>query len=213
MYKNFGKRLLDILVAGTALIILSPILAVLFVLARWKLGSPVLFRQVRPGKNGEPFTLVKFRSMTDARDAEGELLPDGKRLTRLGRFLRASSLDELPELWNILKGEMSLVGPRPLLMQYLPYYTPRENLRMTVLPGLTGWAQINGRNEIGWDQRLEFDAWYVEHISLWLDLKILCLTVVKVVKREKVQVDSTLTLLALDDERRLAQKDAACHNN
>ena len=202
MYRKFGKRLFDVIVSSCALILLSPILAVLYVIVRWKLGSPVLFRQVRPGKDGEPFTLIKFRSMTNACDANGELLPDTVRLTPFGRFLRASSLDELPELWNVLKGEMSLVGPRPLVMQYLPYFSPRENLRHTVLPGITGWAQINGRNAIGWDERLEFDVYYVEHLSFWFDLKILFLTVSKVLRREKVEVDSRAVLADLDVERK-----------
>ena len=202
MYKTFGKRLFDIVVAGGALIVLSPLLLILFVLARWKLGSPVMFRQERPGLNNKSFVLIKFRSMTDARDATGELLSDGERLTSFGRFIRVTSMDELPELWNVLKGEMSLVGPRPLLIRYLPYYTERENLRASILPGITGWAQINGRNEIGWDKRLELDVWYVENLSFWLDLKILCLTVVKVLRKEKVQVDSRAVLTDLDVERR-----------
>lgn len=202
MYKNFGKRVFDILVSGSALIIFSPLLLIVYLLARVKLGTPVFFRQERPGKKGTPFTLIKFRTMTDARDASGVLLPDSDRLVAFGRLLRATSLDELPELWNILKGEMSLVGPRPLLMQYLPYYTPRENTRMDVAPGLTGWAQINGRNTIDWDTRLELDAWYVEHCSFFLDLKILFLTVAKVLKRSGVQVDSTATLPYLDAQRK-----------
>jgi lipopolysaccharide/colanic/teichoic acid biosynthesis glycosyltransferase len=202
MYKTFGKRVFDILVSGSALMLFSPLLLVVAVLARFKLGTPVLFRQERPGKKGVPFTLIKFRTMTDARDKAGVLLPDGERLTAFGRLLRATSLDELPELWNILKGEMSLVGPRPLLMQYLPYYTPRERTRMDVAPGLTGWAQINGRNTIEWDARLELDAWYVEHYSFALDLKILFLTIAKVLKRSGVQVDSTAALPYLDAQRK-----------
>jgi lipopolysaccharide/colanic/teichoic acid biosynthesis glycosyltransferase len=202
MYKNFGKRVFDILVSGIALLVFSPLLVVIYFLARFKLGTPVLFRQERPGKNGAPFTLIKFRTMTDARDKAGVLLPDGERLTAFGRLLRATSLDELPELWNILKGEMSLVGPRPLLMQYLPYYKPREKTRMDVSPGLTGWAQINGRNTIDWDTRLELDAWYVENCSFPLDLKILFLTVAKVLKRSGVQVDSTVALPYLDAQRK-----------
>jgi lipopolysaccharide/colanic/teichoic acid biosynthesis glycosyltransferase len=202
MYKNFGKRIFDVVVSLAALALLSPVLLIVFLLARWKLGTPVMFRQERPGKNGEPFTVIKFRSMTDERDAAGVLLPDSKRLTPFGCFLRASSVDELPELWNVFKGEMSLVGPRPLLMKYVPYFSDRENTRLTVLPGITGWAQINGRNELGWDDRLEFDAWYVENLSLWLDLKILCLTVMKVVRREKVHVDSGSVIMDLDTERK-----------
>ncbi len=202
MYRNFGKRVFDIVVSAIALLVLSPVLLVVFLLARWKLGAPVLFQQERPGKKGVPFTLVKFRTMTDARDAAGVLLPDGERLVAFGRLLRATSVDELPELWNILKGEMSFVGPRPLLMQYLPHYTPREKTRMDVSPGLTGWAQINGRNTLDWDTRLELDAWYVEHCSFALDLKILFLTVAKVLKRSGVQVDPTATLPYLDAQRK-----------
>jgi lipopolysaccharide/colanic/teichoic acid biosynthesis glycosyltransferase len=209
MYKKFGKRIFDILISGSSLIIFSPLLFVIALLARMKLGSPVLFRQERPGKKGVPFTLVKFRTMTDARDKSGVLLPDGERLVAFGRLLRATSLDELPELWNILKGEMSLVGPRPLLMQYLPYYTPRERMRMDVAPGLTGWAQINGRNTIDWDTRLELDAWYVENCSFLLDLKILFLTVAKVVKRSGVQVDSTVALPYLDAQRKERASESA----
>ena len=202
MYKKFGKRLFDICASGIALLLFAPVLLVITILARLKLGAPVLFRQERPGKNGAPFTLVKFRTMTNARDKAGVLLPDGQRLTRFGIFLRATSLDELPELWNVLMGEMSLVGPRPLLMQYLPHYTEREKTRMDVAPGLTGWAQINGRNSVDWDTRLEMDAWYVEHCSLALDLKILFLTVAKVVKRADVHIDSTVALPYLDEQRK-----------
>lgn len=202
MYKNFGKRIFDFCIAAVALLLLSPILLVLFFMVRWRLGTPVFFRQQRPGRNNEPFTLIKFRSMIEGHDEAGVLLPDNERLTPFGCFLRASSLDELPELWNVVKGEMSLIGPRPLVMQYLPYFTERENLRSTVLPGITGWAQINGRNEIGWDKRLELDIWYVENLSIWLDLKILGLTVVKVLRREKVQVDSRALLMDFDVERK-----------
>ena len=158
------------------------------------LGSPVLFRQQRPGKDGRPFTLFKFRTMTDARDGEGRLLPDAERLTAFGTFLRGTSLDELPELFNVLKGEMSLVGPRPLLMQYLPRYTPEQMRRHAVLPGITGWAQVNGRNALTWEQKFALDVWYVDHRSLGLDLKILVLTVVKALKREGISQAGQATM-------------------
>lgn len=170
------KRLIDIAVAGTALLVLSPLLLVTALLVRVKLGSPVLFAQVRPGLHGQPFRMVKFRSMTDARDAAGALLPDAQRLPAFGRFLRASSLDELPELWNVLKGDMSLVGPRPLLMEYLPLYTPEQARRHEVRPGITGWAQVNGRNAISWDEKFRLDVWYVDHAGLAVDFKIVWMT-------------------------------------
>ena len=190
MYKYFFKRLLDILISGIGLICLSPILLILAVLVRVKLGSPVIFKQERPGLNEKIFTLNKFRTMTDERDAEGKLLPDAERLTKFGRFLRSTSLDELPELWNIFTGDMSLIGPRPLLVSYLPYYTKREQLRHTVRPGLTGLAQISGRNFLEWDKRLEKDAEYVENLSFGLDIKIFFLTIKKVFVREDVVVDT-----------------------
>jgi len=190
MYKYFFKRLLDILISGIGLICLSPILLILAVLVRVKLGSPVIFKQERPGLNEKIFTLKKFRTMTDERDAEGKLLPDAERLTKFGRFLRSTSLDELPELWNIFTGDMSLIGPRPLLVSYLPYYTKREQLRHTVRPGLTGLAQISGRNFLEWDKRLEKDAEYVENLSFGLDIKIFFLTIKKVFVREDVVVDT-----------------------
>ncbi len=196
------KRVFDLAVTVPALVLLAPVLAVVAVLVRLKLGTPVLFRQVRPGLGGRPFTLLKFRTMTDERDASGDLLPDERRLTRFGKLLRSTSLDELPELVNILKGEMSLVGPRPLLMQYLPWYTERERSRMDLLPGLTGWAQVNGRNNLDWDDRLALDVWYVENCSFGLDLKILALTVVKVLRREDVTPGPGRTLVPLDEERR-----------
>lgn len=180
------KRLFDILLALGLIIFLAPLLLILFVLVRIKLGAPVFFVQPRPGLRGEIFRLVKFRTMTDARDASGELLPDTKRLTPFCRWLRATSLDELPELWNILRGEMSFVGPRPLLVRYLERYTPEQARRHEVLPGITGWAQINGRNAISWPERFRLDVWYVDHQSFALDLKILALTVWKVLRREDV---------------------------
>jgi lipopolysaccharide/colanic/teichoic acid biosynthesis glycosyltransferase len=171
-------------------------------LVRSKLGSPVFFRQTRPGLYGRPFEMVKFRTMTDARGADGELLPDAERLTSLGRLLRSTSLDELPELWNVLKGDMSIVGPRPLLTQYLPYYTEYERVRFLVRPGITGWAQINGRNLARWDKRLSLDVWYVTNQSLVLDTKIIAGTLIKVFKRDGVAVDPSAVMLNLDDERR-----------
>lgn len=190
MYKHFFKRLLDILISGIGLICLSPVLIVLAVLVRVKLGSPIIFKQERPGLNEKIFTLKKFRTMTDERDEEGKLLPDAQRLTKFGKFLRSTSLDELPELWNIFCGDMSLIGPRPLLISYLPYYTQREKLRHTVRPGLTGLAQISGRNLLEWDKRLEKDAEYVENLSFGLDIKIFFLTIKKVFVREDVVVDT-----------------------
>ncbi len=172
--------------ASLALILLSPIILLISILVRIFLGSPILFRQKRPGFKGQPFYLYKFRTMTDARDEDGNLLPDSARLTRFGRFLRSLSLDELPELFNILRGEMSLVGPRPLLMEYLPLYSPEQMRRHDVYPGLTGWAQVNGRNAITWPDKFKLDVWYVDHWSFWLDLKILFLSLWKVVTREGV---------------------------
>lgn len=190
MYVKFGKRFFDIVLSLIALLLLWPVILLVAILVRVKLGSPVIFHQKRPGYQEKIFTLGKFRTMTDARDASGELLPDAVRLTKFGAFLRKTSLDELPELWNILKGDMSIVGPRPLLVEYLPYYTKRERLRHTIRPGLTGLAQVNGRNFIAWDDRLEKDVEYVEHISFWLDLKILWMTVKVVLAREDVAVNS-----------------------
>lgn len=177
MYRKLIKRLLDICISGVALLILSPVLLVLCVLVRTKLGSPILFRQERPGKDEKIFTLCKFRTMTDARDENGELLPDDVRLTKFGKLLRATSLDELPELWNILKGDMSLIGPRPLLVSYLPYYTEEERLRHSVRPGLTGLAQVSGRNYIDWDNRLKKDVEYVKNLSFMMDMKVIFMTI------------------------------------
>jgi sugar transferase EpsL len=180
------KRIFDLFLAAYILVVLSPVLLVLAGMIRFFLGSPVLFRQMRPGLHGSPFRLVKFRTMTDAKDAEGHLLSDAERLTRFGRFLRSTSMDELPELWNVIKSDMSLVGPRPLMMQYLNRYTPEQARRHEVKPGITGWAQINGRNEITWDQKFFLDVWYVDHHSRWLDLKIIALTILKILKREGI---------------------------
>lgn len=190
MYRKFFKRLLDILLSLCILILLSPVYLVLIVLVRGKLGSPVFFKQERPGLNGEIFTLYKFRTMTDARDKDGNLLPDKDRLTSFGKFLRASSLDELPEFFNILKGDMSFIGPRPLLVSYLPYYTEKESLRHTVRPGLTGLAQVSGRNFIDWDRRLAKDVEYVEGLSFLMDLKVLFFSVKVVLCRSDVAEDT-----------------------
>ncbi len=181
-----SKRVFDLLLTTVGLVVLSPVMLALALLVWIFHGRPVLFRQTRPGYRGVPFALYKFRSMTDARDPQGNLLPDEQRLTRFGRFLRASSLDELPELFNVLRGEMSLVGPRPLLMQYLDRYNAEQMRRHDVLPGITGWAQINGRNALTWPEKFRLDVWYVDHRSLWLDLKILAITLWKVLKREGI---------------------------
>ncbi|UYF99266.1 MULTISPECIES: sugar transferase [unclassified Halomonas] len=188
------KRLFDFLVSLLALSLLSPVLLVVALLVRSKLGSPILFRQIRPGLHGKPFEMVKFRTMKDAYDAQGHPLPDDQRLTRFGNFLRATSLDELPELWNVLKGDMSLVGPRPLLMEYLPLYSAEQYRRHEARPGVTGWAQINGRNAISWDDKFKLDVWYVENHSLWLDLKILMLTVKKVLVRDGISAEGEATM-------------------
>lgn len=184
----------DVMVAATILILGAPVLLVLAALVRWKLGSPVLFRQTRPGLNGHPFEMVKFRSMTDERDSEGRLLPDADRLTRFGQFLRASSLDELPELWNVVKGEMSLVGPRPLLMEYLPLYSAQQRRRHEVRPGVTGWAQVNGRNTLSWREKFEADVWYVDNRSLALDLRIIARTACGVFRREGISAAGEATM-------------------
>ena len=180
------KRAFDLLVAILALLLLAPLLLVLALLVRINLGAPVLFRQQRAGLYGKPLLLYKFRTMTEARDAQGNLLPDESRLTRFGKFLRATSFDELPELLNVLQGEMSLVGPRPLLLKYLERYSPEQMRRHEVRPGITGWAQVNGRNTLTWGQKFSLDIWYVDHQSFWLDLKILALTAYKLVKREGI---------------------------
>ena len=188
------KRALDILGAAIGLIVFSPILIVIALMIRREMGSPVLFRQTRPGRHGKPFQMIKFRTMRDAIDGDGRPLPDVERLTKLGSFLRSSSLDELPELWNVLKGEMSLVGPRPLLMEYLPLYSPEQARRHDVRPGVTGWAQVNGRNAISWDEKFALDVWYVDNRSLWIDLKIIWLTIRKVVKREGISAAGEATM-------------------
>ncbi|MFC5406787.1 sugar transferase [Cohnella soli] len=188
------KRTFDLLVAVPLLLLMLPVLIVTAILVRVKLGSPVLFKQQRPGLHGRPFNMYKFRSMTSQRDAQGQLLPDDVRLTRFGQTLRKLSLDELPQLWNVVKGEISLVGPRPLLMEYLPLYTEAQARRHHVKPGITGWAQVNGRNAISWEQKFELDTWYVDHYSFRLDLKILFLTLKKVVRSEGVSSGGHVTM-------------------
>ena len=188
------KRLLDFATALVTLVVLSPLIAVIALLVRSKLGSPILFKQERPGLRGQPFTLIKFRTMLNARDATGALRPDAERLTDFGRWLRSTSLDELPELWNVLKGDMSLVGPRPLLMQYLPLYSAEQARRHDVRPGITGWAQINGRNAISWDQKFALDVWYVDHWSLALDAKILGSTVASIFSRHGISAEGEATM-------------------
>jgi len=206
LYRNYIKRFLDIVLSAGAIVVLSPVMAVTAVLVRIKLGSPVIFKQKRPGKDERIFEMYKFRSMTDARDENGELLPDEVRLTSFGKKLRASSLDELPELFNILKGDMSVVGPRPLLVHYLPYYTLNEKKRHDVRPGLTGLAQINGRNNLNWDQRLMMDVQYIEHLTFYGDMKIVFLTIGRVLKRENIAVGESLYLQDLDEERMYANR-------
>jgi lipopolysaccharide/colanic/teichoic acid biosynthesis glycosyltransferase len=201
IYQRLGKRLFDLLAAVPLLILLSPLMLIIGLSSTWLIGRPIFFRQLRPGYLEMPFTIYKFRTMRDSTDSQGIPLPDGERLHPLGIFLRLTSLDELPELWNVLRGDMSLVGPRPLLMKYLPFYTEEERVRSTVRPGITGWAQVNGRNEAGWDDRLRKDIWYVRNQGLLLDLKILWMTILKVAKREQVIVDARSAMLNLDEER------------
>lgn len=188
------KRLFDLAASMALSILLSPLLAVLAAMIRIKLGTPIFFIQTRPGLYGKPFNLMKFRTMTDAKDAGGVLLPDAQRLTTFGRFLRGSSIDELPELLNVLKGDMSLVGPRPLLMQYLDRYTPEQARRHEVRPGITGWAQVNGRNAITWEEKFKLDVWYVDNWSLWLDIKIVWMTIWKILKREGISHPGQATM-------------------
>jgi lipopolysaccharide/colanic/teichoic acid biosynthesis glycosyltransferase len=195
------KRIFDLLAATLGLLLLALPLLVLAWQVRRKLGSPVLFTQVRPGMHGKPFRMVKFRTMTDACDASGALLPDAQRLTTFGRFLRASSLDELPELWNVLRGEMSLVGPRPLLMEYLPLYSPQQARRHEVRPGISGWAQVNGRNAISWADKFALDVWYVDHRSLWLDVRILWLTVRRVLARNGISAAGEATMPRFEGDK------------
>ncbi len=198
LYPTYIKPIADRLLAVIALIAVSPLLVTLAVAIRWRLGAPVLFKQVRPGLNGRPFVLVKFRTMIDARDAEGQLLDDAARLTPFGSWLRATSLDELPELWNIVRGEMSFVGPRPLVIGYLPLYSAEQSRRHDVRPGITGWAQVHGRNALGWPARFEHDVWYVDNISLWVDLRTLAKTLSVVFGRAGVTADNHATMPAFE---------------
>lgn len=188
------KRLLDIVLSAIALVLLFPILITVLVLIRLQLGKPVLFSQIRPGQYDKPFKMIKFRTMRDAVDAQGHPLPDGQRMTKLGSFLRSTSLDELPELWNVFKGDMSLVGPRPLLMEYLPLYSPEQARRHEVRPGITGWAQVNGRNAISWEEKFKLDVWYVDNQSFWLDLKILRMTILSVLRKSGINQTGQATM-------------------
>lgn len=188
------KRVLDIAIASTALVLLSPVHALVAYKVKKNLGSPVLFRQVRPGLHGKPFEMIKFRTMKDAVDAQGNSLPDSERLTPFGKMLRATSLDEMPELWNVIKGDMSIVGPRPLLMEYLPLYNAEQAKRHDVRPGITGHAQVNGRNAISWEKKFELDTWYVEHQSLWLDFKIMLKTIQKVIAKDDISAEGEATM-------------------
>ena len=194
IYRHFFKRFFDIILSLLALIVLSPLLVILALLVRIKLGKPVLFSQKRPGKDEKIFTLYKFRTMTDHKDSEGNLLPDGERLPSFGKFLRSTSLDELPELFNILKGDMSIVGPRPLLVQYLTRYNEEQKRRHEIRPGFTGWAQVNGRNAISWEEKFSYDVWYVDNLSLWLDVKIILRTLMVVCKRSGINSESSETM-------------------
>lgn len=194
MYLRFGKRMLDLLVIFMTSPLWLPVLLLVAITNWLVLGRPVLFCQQRPGLGGEPFTIYKFRTMTDERDDQGNLLPDADRLTAFGNFLRSTSLDELPELFNVLKGDMSLIGPRPLLMEYLPRYTTEQMRRHEVRPGITGWAQVNGRNALTWEEKFQMDVWYVEHCSFWLDLKILWLTFMVLMKREGITAQEHVTM-------------------
>ncbi len=203
MYKNFFKRILDFTLSLIAFIILLPVMLIVYILVRVKLGKPVIFKQERPGKNEKIFTLYKFRTMTDEKDEKGNLLPDSKRLTKFGRILRSTSLDELPELINIIKGDMSIVGPRPLLVRYLPYYTEEEKHRHDVRPGLTGLAQISGRNTVTWDERLKLDVEYVKNCTFIKDIKIILKTIKTVLKKEGILVGEEHTMKSLDIERKV----------
>lgn len=196
------KRFFDILASAFGLLLLAPVIGFVAWQISRKMGSPVLFRQVRPGLNGEPFEMIKFRTMKDAIDALGNPLPDAERLTPFGQFLRSSSLDELPELWNVLKGDMSLVGPRPLLMEYLPLYSAEQARRHEVRPGVTGWAQVNGRNTLSWEDKFKLDVWYVDNRSLWLDIKVLFLTVKKVLVRDGISAEGEATMSKFEGQNR-----------
>jgi sugar transferase EpsL len=194
LYRRFGKRGLDLLIAVLILPFWVPVMLAVASLVRCKLGAPVFFRQQRAGRDGKPFWMYKFRTMTDARDTDGSLLPDERRLIPFGQFLRSTSLDELPELWNVFRGDMSLVGPRPLLIEYLPLYTPGQARRHEVLPGVTGWAQVNGRNALSWEEKFARDVWYLDHVSFWLDVRILALTVLRVLRRDGISAKGCATM-------------------
>lgn len=208
MYCKWSKRFFDVCIAIIALILLSPLLLLTAILVRVFLGSPILFTQWRPGFRETPFRLYKFRTMLDRVGTNGQQLSDVERLTRFGKFLRSVSLDELPELFNVIKGDMSLVGPRPLLIEYLPYYTKEQRLRHNVRPGITGWAQINGRNSLSWEKKFALDVWYVEHCSFWLDIKILFLTFIKIIKREGISAkgEATMTRFDLEAKQKLSTR-------
>ena len=192
--RHWGRCMLDLMLTVPTLIVLAPIMAIIALLVRVKIGRPVIFRQQRPGLHGKPFILYKLRTMTNARDAQGNLLSDKQRIARVGRLFRKTSLDELPELWNVIKGDMRLVGPRPLLIEYLNRYTPEQARRHEVKPGVTGWAQINGRNAITWEEKFKYDVWYVDNKCLWLDFKIIFMTIIKVIKREGISHPGQTTM-------------------
>lgn len=201
MYQHFFKRVIDFLIALVVLVCISPILAVITIwLTIANKGAGAFFLQERPGLNGRIFKIIKYKTMTDERDAEGNLLPDGKRLTKVGKFVRSTSIDELPQLINVLKGDMALIGPRPLLPEYIPYYTEREQLRHTVKPGITGWAQVHGRNHVLWEERFEYDAYYAEHISFAMDIRIIFVTFKKVIQRK--DIEASPNLMNFDEYRR-----------
>ena len=207
MYKHFFKRVIDFTIALVALLVIWPILLIIYIwLTIANKGAGALFYQERPGKDEKIFRVMKFKSMTDERDAEGNLLPNEKRITSVGRFIRKTSLDELPQLINVLKGDMALIGPRPLLPEYLPYYTERERLRHTVRPGISGWAQVNGRNAVKWDDRLEMDAYYVEHLGLMMDLKVIFRTIKNVLERKDIEVVPTGRLLSVERANKMNDK-------
>lgn len=193
------KRVVETFLSSLMLLALSPLLSAIWLAVRWTMGSPAIFTQTRPGLHGRPFRMFKFRTMTNQTDSQGNLLPNEQRMTRFGNFLRSTSLDELPELWNVLRGDMSLVGPRPLLMEYLEYFSTEQNRRHEVRPGITGWAQVNGRNAISWDQKLELDVWYVDNHSLWLDLHILLKTILKVLLRDGIRHEGSVSMPRFDE--------------
>ena len=198
IYKKAFKYIIDLIIALTGLVILSLIILVVALLIRIKLGSPIFFTHIRPGLNGKPFKMIKFRTMINEKDSLGNLLPNEQRRTAFGNFLRSSSFDELPELFNVIKGNMSIVGPRPLEMRYLELFTKDQNRRHNVRPGITGWAQVNGRNNISWEEKFKFDVWYVDNLSIWLDIKIIFLTIKKVIVKEGINVDSENTVIPFD---------------